>query len=66
MDTVEKEGSMHTKTQVTMVVNGKERVRTRVACEETGKSFTITHDGARCACGQAFNLVGQRITHRGY
>ena len=26
----------------------------------------ITHDGARCACGQAFNLVGQRITHRGY
>ena len=66
MDTVEKEGSMHTKTQVTMVVNGQERVRTRVACEETGKSFTITHDGARCACGQAFNLVGQRITHRGY
>ena len=66
MDTVEKEGSMHTKTQVTMVVDGKERVRTRVACEETGKSFTITHDGARCACGQAFNLVGQRITHRGY
>ena len=36
------------------------------ACEETGASFTITHDGARCPCGQAFNLVGQRITHRGY
>jgi hypothetical protein len=66
MDTVEKEGSMHTKTQVTITVNGKERVRTRVACEETGKSFTITHDGARCACGQVFNLAGQRITHRGY
>ena len=66
MDTVEKEDRMHTKTQVTITVDGKERVRTRVACEETGASVTITHDGARCPCGQAFNLVGQRITHRGY
>ena len=57
---------MHTKDKVTVMVDGKERVRTRVACEETGKSFTITHDGARCPCGQMFNLVGQRITHRGY
>ena len=57
---------MHTKDKVTVVIDGKERVRTRVACEETGKSFTITHDGARCSCGQMFNLVGQRITHRGY
>lgn len=57
---------MHTKDKVTVTVNGQERVRTRVTCEETGKSFTITHDGARCACGQMFNLVGQRITRRGY
>ena len=57
---------MHTKDKVTVMIDGKERVRTRVACEETGKSFTITHDGARCPCGQMFNLVGQRITHRGY
>ena len=57
---------MHTKDKVTVIVNGQERVRTRITCEETGKSFTITHDGARCACGQMFNLVGQRITHRGY
>lgn len=57
---------MHTKDKVTITVNGQERVRTRITCEETGKSFTITHDGARCACGQMFNLVGQRITHRGY
>ena len=57
---------MHTKDKVTITVNGQERIRTRVTCEETGKSFTINHDGARCACGQMFNLVGQRITHRGY
>lgn len=57
---------MHTKDKVTVMIDGKERVRTRVTCEETGKSFTITHDGARCPCGQMFNLVGQRITHRGY
>jgi hypothetical protein len=57
---------MHTKTQVTVMVNGKERVRTRITCEETGWWFTIHHDGAQCTCGQAFNLVGQRITHRGY
>ena len=44
----------------------QERIRTRITCEETGKSFTISHDGQRCACGQMFNLVGQRITHRGY
>jgi hypothetical protein len=66
MDTVEKEGSMHTKDKVTTVVDGKERFRVRVVCEETGKSFTIHHDGARCACGQMFNLAGQRITRRGY
>ena len=57
---------MHTKDKVTVTVNGQERTRTRVTCEETGKSFTINHDGARCSCGQMFNLVGQRITHRGY
>lgn len=57
---------MHTKDKVTIMVDGKGRTRTRVSCEETGKSFTINHDGARCACGQMFNLVGQRITHRGY
>jgi hypothetical protein len=57
---------MHTKDKVTMVVDGKERTRTRITCEETGTRFTINHDGARCACGQMFNLVGQRITHRGY
>lgn len=57
---------MHTKDKVTTTVNGQERTRTRITCEETGKSFTINHDGARCACGQMFNLVGQRITHRGY
>ena len=57
---------MHTKDKVTIMVDGKGRTRTRVSCEETGKSFTISHDGQRCACGQMFNLVGQRITHRGY
>lgn len=57
---------MHTKDKVTTTVNGKERVRTRVTCEATGAQFTITHDGAQCPCGQMFNLVGQRITHRGY
>lgn len=57
---------MHTKTKVIATVDGKERIRTRVACEATGAQFTITHDGQRCSCGQAFNLVGQRITHREY
>ena len=37
---------MHTKDKVTVMIDGKERVRTRVACEETGKSFTITHRGS--------------------
>ena len=57
---------MHTKDKVTITVDGKERVRTRIICEETGKSFTINRDGQQCVCGQMFNLVGQRITHRGY
>ena len=57
---------MHTKTQVTVMVNGQERIRTRITCEETGWWFTIHHDGARCTCGQMFNMAGQRITRRGY
>lgn len=57
---------MHTKDKVTTTVNGKERTRVRVTCEATGAQFTITHDGAQCDCGQMFNLLGQRITHKGY
>ena len=57
---------MHTKTETQVSIDGKFRIRVRVTCEETGKSFTIHHDGQRCACGQMFNLWGQRITHRGY
>ena len=57
---------MHTKTETQVSIDGKFRIRIRITCEETGKSFTITHDGQRCACGQMFNLWGQRITHRGY
>jgi len=36
---------MHTKTQVTVIVNGKERIRTRITCEETGWWFTIHKAG---------------------
>ena len=57
---------MHTKDKVTVTVNGKERTRTRITCETTGASFTIHHDAVRCDCGQMFNLLGQRITHKGY
>jgi hypothetical protein len=57
---------MHTKDTVTVSINGKERTRVHIKCEATGAGFTIHHDGARCACGQMFNLAGQRITHRGY
>ena len=57
---------MHTKDKVTVIVNGQERIRTRITCEETGWWFTIHHDGARCTCGQMFNMAGQRITRRGY
>jgi hypothetical protein len=57
---------MHTKSNVEVTVNGKTRNRVVVKCESTGAQFTITHDGQTCACGQMFNLVGQRITHRGY
>ena len=57
---------MHTKDKVTTTVNGKELTRTRITCETTGASFTIHHDAVRCDCGQMFNLLGQRITHRGY
>ena len=57
---------MHTKDKVTTTVNGQERTRTRITCETTGAQFTIHHDGVRCDCCQMFNLLGQRITHRGY
>lgn len=57
---------MHTKTQVEVQVNGKLRTRVRIACEVTGTSFVIHRDGEVCDCGQMFNLVGQKITHRGY
>lgn len=58
---------MHSKEQVTVTIDGKERTRTKMTCEESGQSFTLTRDGQTCpACGQMFNLMGQRITHRGY
>lgn len=57
---------MHTKSSIEVTVNGKVRNRVVVKCESTGTTFTITHDGQTCACGQMFNLWGQRITHRGY
>jgi hypothetical protein len=57
---------MHTKSSIEVTVNGKVRDRVAIKCEATGATFTITHDGQRCPCGQMFNLWGQRITHRGY
>ena len=58
---------MHTKEMVTVTIDGKERTRTKVTCAEGGQSFTLVRDGQTCpSCGQMFNLMGQRITHKGY
>lgn len=58
---------MHSKEAVTVTIDGKERTRAKVTCQESGQSFTLTRDGQTCpSCGQMFNLVGQRITGRGY
>ena len=58
---------MHTKERVTVIIDDRERTRTKVTCAESGVSFTIFADGQRCpSCGQMFNALGQAITHRGY
>ena len=58
---------MHSKETVLVTIDGKERTRTKVTCEESGQSFTLMRDGQSCpSCGQMFNLMGQRITHKGY
>lgn len=58
---------LHTKEPVTVTIDGKERTRTKMTCAESGQSFTLTRDGQNCPfCGQMFNLMGQRITHKGY
>ncbi len=58
---------MHTKERIQVTLDGRERTRTKVTCEQGGKAFVITHDGQTCpTCGQMFNALGQSITHKGY
>jgi hypothetical protein len=57
----------HEKKTVEMTAgDGRVLRRVQVDCS-SGRTFIIWNDGQKCpGCDQIFNLVGQRITHRGY